>query len=81
MNVALQLAWDVVDLSAVHLHTVQLLNFVDHVVQPAKQFTQHLKLLSVLSGKLLAFNVDVLCVLIDAGQIGARIILLLVNDV
>ena len=50
-------------------------------MQPAKQFTQHLKLLSVLSGKLLAFNVDVLCVLIDVGQIGARIILLLVNDV
>lgn len=60
---------------------MQLLNFVDHVVQPAKQFTQHLKLLGVLSGKLLAFNVYVLCALIDAGQIGARIILLLVNDV
>ncbi len=81
MNVALQLAWDVVDLSAVHLHTVQLLDFANNVVQPAKQFTQNLKLLSVLSGKLLAFNVDVLCVLIDAGQIGDRIILLLVYDV
>jgi hypothetical protein len=60
---------------------VQLLDFANNVVQPAKQFTQNLKLLSVLSGKLLAFNVDVLCVLIDAGQIGDRIILLLVYDV
>ena len=81
MNVALQLAWDVVDLSAVHLHTVQLLDFANNVVQPAKQFTQNLKLLSVLSGKLLTFNVDVLCVFIDAGQIGDRIILLLIYDV
>jgi hypothetical protein len=60
---------------------VQLLNLADDVVQPAKQFTQHFKLLSIFRSKPLALNICVFGIFIETSQVRAGIILLLVNDV